>query len=69
VYVAGGRLLGSADQPFLVVGDLDPMLSAHTLLPLKTVYKKLRLLVDLGCIFIGHGLTKDFRIISELNLG
>jgi hypothetical protein len=29
------------------------------------VYKKLRLLVDRGCIFIGHGLSKDFRIISE----
>jgi PAB-dependent poly(A)-specific ribonuclease subunit 2 len=29
------------------------------------VYKKLRLLVDRGCIFIGHGLSKDFRIISK----
>lgn len=29
------------------------------------MYKKLRLLVDRGCIFIGHGLSKDFRIISE----
>lgn len=27
-------------------------------------YKKLRVLVDSGCIFIGHGLAKDFRIIS-----
>lgn len=27
-------------------------------------YKKLRLLVDMGCTFIGHGLNKDFRIIS-----
>jgi hypothetical protein len=23
------------------------------------------LVVDLGCIFIGHGLSKDFRTISE----
>ena len=46
------------------VGDLDPMQSPHTLTPLKVVYKKLRLLVDRGCIFIGHGLSKDFRIIS-----
>ena len=45
-------------------GDLDPHLSKHTLVPLKVAYKKLRLLVDLGCIFIGHGLSKDFRIIS-----
>jgi PAB-dependent poly(A)-specific ribonuclease subunit 2 len=46
------------------VGDLDPSKSEHTLVPLKVAYKKLRLLVDLGCVFIGHGLAKDFRIIS-----
>ena len=45
-------------------GDLDPGSSVHTLVPLKVAYKKLRLLVDLGCIFIGHGLAKDFRTIS-----
>ncbi|RPD59176.1 hypothetical protein L226DRAFT_488705 [Lentinus tigrinus ALCF2SS1-7] len=45
-------------------GDLDPTLSRYTLTPLKVVYKKLRLLVDSGCIFIGHGLSKDFRIIN-----
>ncbi|KAI5119085.1 hypothetical protein M0805_004858 [Coniferiporia weirii] len=45
-------------------GDLDPHLSRHTLVPLKMAYKKLRLLVDLGCVFIGHGLKKDFRIIN-----
>jgi len=45
-------------------GDLDPHTSRHTLTPLKLVYKKLRLLVDCGCIFIGHGLSKDFRIIN-----
>ena len=46
------------------VGDLDPAVSPYTLTPLKLVYKKLRYLVDCGCIFIGHGLSKDFRIIS-----
>lgn len=45
-------------------GDLDANVSRHTLVPLKAAYKKLRLLVDLGCTFIGHGLSKDFRIIS-----
>ena len=49
-----------------VVGDLDPILSRYTLTPLKLVYKKLRRLVDCGCIFIGHGLSKDFRIISMI---
>ena len=46
-------------------GDLDANNSPHTLVPLKVAYKKLRLLVDSGCIFIGHGLAKDFRTISE----
>ena len=45
-------------------GDLDPNNSPHTLVPLKVAYKKLRLLVDLGCVFVGHGLSKDFRTIS-----
>lgn len=45
-------------------GDLDPRTSKHTLVPLRVAYKKLRLLVDSGCIFLGHGLKKDFRIIN-----
>lgn len=54
-------------DPFspLAAGDLDPFASRHTLVPLKVAYKKLRILVDLGCVFIGHGLNKDFRIISR----
>ncbi|TIC65270.1 hypothetical protein E3Q02_02279 [Wallemia mellicola] len=45
-------------------GDLEPSTSRHTLVPLKAAYRKLRLLVDMGCIFIGHGLSQDFRIIN-----
>jgi PAB-dependent poly(A)-specific ribonuclease subunit 2 len=56
-----------ANLSTLLDGDLDPLLSRKTLVPLKTAYKKLRLLVDLGCVFIGHGLDKDLRIISELS--
>ncbi|KAJ9474966.1 PAN2-PAN3 deadenylation complex catalytic subunit PAN2 [Pseudozyma hubeiensis] len=48
----------------ILPGDLDPTTSRHTVVPLKSAYKKLRLLVDRGCIFIGHGLKKDFRIIN-----
>jgi len=47
-------------------GDLDPGISNHTLVPLKSAYKKLRLLVDMKCRFVGHGLLKDFRIINIL---
>ena len=45
-------------------GDLDPQHSPHNLVPLKVAYKKLWLLSNLGCIFIGHGLPKDFRTIN-----
>jgi len=48
----------------LHIGDLDPSISPHHLIPLKIVYLKLRHLVDSGCIFVGHGLTTDFRIIN-----
>ncbi|KAI7828196.1 ubiquitin carboxyl-terminal hydrolase-domain-containing protein, partial [Gamsiella multidivaricata] len=47
-------------------GDLDPNVSKHTLVPLKVAYKRLRVLVDMGCIFVGHGLRQDFRIINIL---
>lgn len=42
-------------------GDLDTQLSHHNLVPLKVAYKKLWILLNLGCIFVGHGLASDFR--------
>jgi len=45
-------------------GDLDPNKSPHYVTTLKTAYLKLRRLVDRGCILVGHGLAKDFRIIN-----
>lgn len=41
--------------------DLDPRRSSHALVSLKVAYKKLWLLLNLGCVFIGHGLINDFR--------
>ncbi|CAK4695993.1 unnamed protein product [Aphanomyces euteiches] len=48
----------------LVAGDLDPTQSRHNVVSLKTAYMKLRYLVDAGCVFVGHGLRKDFRIVN-----
>lgn len=44
--------------------DLDVTLSPHNVIPLKDAYRKLRLLVDMGFVFVGHGLRKDFRTIN-----
>lgn len=45
-------------------GDLDPRTSEHNLVPLKVAYKKLWLLLNSGCVFVGHGLASDFRKIN-----
>ncbi|OOF98956.1 hypothetical protein ASPCADRAFT_204652 [Aspergillus carbonarius ITEM 5010] len=45
-------------------GDLDPRVSQHNLVPLKVAYKKLWLLLNLGCVFVGHGLASDFRKVN-----
>lgn len=45
-------------------GDLDRAVSKHNLVSLKTAYKKLWLLLNLGVVFVGHGLPKDFRTIN-----
>ena len=45
-------------------GDLDPRTSKHNLVSLKAGYKKLWVLLNLGCRFLGHGLKQDFRVIN-----
>lgn len=45
-------------------GDLDKATSNYSPISLKIAYKKLWLLLNLGCIFVGHGLLKDFRTIN-----
>mmetsp|Transcript_35922 Transcript_35922/g.54618 ORF Transcript_35922/g.54618 Transcript_35922/m.54618 type:complete len:534 (-) Transcript_35922:49-1650(-) len=44
--------------------DLDPSKSPHHLVTLRDAYLKLRLLVDRGCIFVGHGLSQDFFTVN-----
>ena len=44
--------------------DLDPRITKRNLLPLKLAYKKLWVLLNLGCKFLGHGLKQDFRVIN-----
>ncbi|RDW85660.1 PAB-dependent poly(A)-specific ribonuclease subunit PAN2 [Coleophoma crateriformis] len=48
----------------IVPSDLDPRVSKHNLLPLKIAYKKLWILLNLGCKFLGHGLKQDFRVTN-----
>lgn len=45
-------------------GDLDPIDSSKNLVTLQTAYRRLWLLLNLGCVFVGHGLKNDFRTIN-----
>ena len=44
--------------------DLDPNTSPHHLVHPRDAYMKVRLLMERGCIFVGHGLSQDFRVIN-----
>jgi PAB-dependent poly(A)-specific ribonuclease subunit 2 len=48
----------------IVAGDLDIRTSKRNLVSLKIAYKKLWILLNLGCSFIGHGLKQDFRVAN-----
>ncbi|XP_076824729.1 PAN2-PAN3 deadenylation complex catalytic subunit PAN2-like isoform X2 [Clavelina lepadiformis] len=45
-------------------GDLDVSISSKHLATLKLTYCKLRYLIQCGCVIVGHGLNKDFKVIN-----
>ncbi|GME83161.1 unnamed protein product [Ambrosiozyma monospora] len=45
-------------------GNLDPNTSNKTLVNLQTAYRKMWLLLNMGCVFVGHSLGGDFRTIN-----
>lgn len=45
-------------------GDLDPETLKKTLTLSDVAYRKLWLLLQLGVVFVGHGLSNDFRAIN-----
>mmetsp|Transcript_18582 Transcript_18582/g.50803 ORF Transcript_18582/g.50803 Transcript_18582/m.50803 type:complete len:1506 (+) Transcript_18582:92-4609(+) len=44
----------------IIERDLNPKESSRHLIPTRAAYLKLRCLVERGCIFVGHGLDRDF---------
>jgi len=45
----------------IVAEDLSPSTSRHAVVTNRTAYLKLRYFLDKKCIFVGHGLQKDFE--------
>jgi PAB-dependent poly(A)-specific ribonuclease subunit 2 len=48
----------------IVEGDLTVEKSSKSLVTLQVAYRRIWLLLNLGCVFIGHWLTGDFRMIN-----
>lgn len=45
-------------------GDLCPETSSRPLVTREVIYRKIWLLMQLGCVFVGHGLYNDFKNIN-----
>ncbi|CCF55870.1 hypothetical protein KAFR_0A04350 [Kazachstania africana CBS 2517] len=48
----------------ILPGDLDPERSTKPLVTRDVAYRKVWLLMQLKCVFVGHGLKNDFRNIN-----
>lgn len=48
----------------IIPGDLDPEVSKKRLTTLKTVIMKMSYMISIGCVFVGHGLTNDMKVIG-----
>ncbi|TID12963.1 hypothetical protein CANINC_005062 [Pichia inconspicua] len=48
----------------IVEGDLTSGVSDKPLVCLQVAYRKIWLLLNLGCVFVGHWLSGDFRMIN-----
>lgn len=48
----------------IVAGDLTPGVSKKSLVNLQVAYRRIWLLLNLGCVFVGHWLAGDFRMIN-----
>ncbi|KAH8601191.1 PAB-dependent poly(A)-specific ribonuclease subunit PAN2 [Bisporella sp. PMI_857] len=64
IMVRGGIVDYLTNFSGIVAEDLNPRTSRHSLVPLKVVYKKLWILLNKGCLFLGHGLSSDFRVAN-----
>lgn len=48
----------------IMPGDLDIEKSHKPLVSREVAYRKIWLLMQIGCIFVGHGLSNDFKLIN-----
>ncbi|TRY80345.1 hypothetical protein TCAL_14505 [Tigriopus californicus] len=65
-FLRGGNIRLREQYSGIFPGDLDPTHSSHQMTSLKRTYKKIRHLVDVGCIFVDNGLKNDFDMLGSL---
>lgn len=65
-YIATGEKIHDYKTEFsgIIEGDLTPGVSDKPLVSLQVAYRKIWLLLNLGCVFVGHWLAGDFRMIN-----